>query len=134
MNRFTRKTNISVSQVLTAADIAALHSVLDQVYCDEKVGEYILDIVFATRAPADFGIKLEDQIDFGGSPRATLYLNLAARANAMLRGRGYATPQDVKEIAHEVLRHRVLLTYEAEAEELSSDDVIARILTELPVP
>ena len=134
MNRFTRKVDITVNPVLDGGQLLAMRDVLDQVYCDEKVADYILDIVFATRKPSDFGLKIDHQIEFGGSPRASLYLNLAARANAMLRGRGYATPQDVKEVAPEVLRHRVLLTYEAEAEEVSSEDVIARILSEIPVP
>jgi len=135
MNRFAQKQTISVEPVISAADVTALRDTLEQVYCDEKVGDYILDIVFATRDPKAF--KLEDlagQIQMGGSPRATLCLNLAARANAMMHGRAYATPQDVKEIAHDVLRHRIMLTYEAEAEEVSTDAVITKILSEIPVP
>jgi MoxR-like ATPase len=104
------------------------------VYCDEKVADYILDIVFATRKPSSFKIPIDHQIEYGASPRASLFLNIAARAHAMLQGRAYATPQDVKEIAHDVLRHRVILTYEAEAEECTSEDVITRILSEIPVP
>jgi MoxR-like ATPase len=134
MNRFTRKTDISVAKVISAEQIFEMREVLDQVYCDEKVGDYILDIVFATRNPEEYNLKIAHQIDFGASPRATLYLNMAARANAMLHGRAYATPQDVKEIAHDVLRHRLILTYEAEAEEVSSEDIITRILNEIPVP
>lgn len=134
MNRFTRRLDAEVRTVLSAERIAELRALLDQVYCDEKVGDYILDIVFATRRPSEYGLKIGHQIEYGASPRATLYLNLAARANAMLHGRGYATPQDVKEIAHDVLRHRIILTYEAEAEEVTSDDVVGRILAELPVP
>jgi MoxR-like ATPase len=134
MNRFTRKNDINVATVMSADQIARMREVLDQVYCDDKVGDYILDIVFATRKPADYGLKIEHQIEYGASPRATLYLNMAARANAMLNGRAYATPQDVKEIAHDVLRHRIILTYEAEAEEVNSDDLVTRILNEIPVP
>jgi len=134
MSRFTRKNDISVATVMSADQIARMREVLDQVYCDDKVGDYILDIVFATRKPADYGLKIEHQIEYGASPRATLYLNMAARANAMLNGRAYATPQDVKEIAHDVLRHRIILTYEAEAEEVNSDDLVTRILNEIPVP
>jgi MoxR-like ATPase len=119
---------------MSREDVLALRDVLDQVYCDEKVGDYILDIVFATRTPSDFKLDIGHQIEYGASPRATLYLNIAARANAMLNGRAYATPQDVKEIAHDVLRHRIILTYEAEAEEVGSEDVIDRILGEIPVP
>ena len=134
MNRFTRDNKIETSAVMSAEQIAAMREILNQVYCDEKVGDYILDIVFATRKPSEYNINIDHQIEYGASPRATLYLNLAARANAMLNGRAYATPQDVKEIAHDVLRHRVILTYEAEAEELTSEDVITTILSELPVP
>jgi MoxR-like ATPase len=134
MNRFTRKTDIRVAAVLSAEQIFAMREVLDQIYCDEKVGDYILDIVFATRAPADYKLDIGPQIQYGASPRASIYLNLAARANAMLHGRAYATPQDVKEIAHDILRHRIILTYEAEAEEITSEDIITRILGEIPVP
>jgi len=134
MNRFTRKQTPEVAAVVSSADILRMREVLDQVYCDEKVGDYILDIVFATRQPADYKLPIAHQIEYGASPRATIYLNLAARANAMLHGRAYATPQDVKEIAHDVLRHRIILTYEAEAEEVSSEDIITRILGEIPVP
>jgi len=134
MNRFTRKLETTVNQVLSPEQIFTMRDVLDQVYCDEKVGDYILDIVFATRTPADYNLEIAQYIEYGASPRATLYLNLASRANAMLHGRAYATPQDVKEIAHDVLRHRIILTYEAEAEEVSSEDVVTRILNEIPVP
>ena len=135
MARFSRREPIAVTPVLSAAEIETLRAVLDQVYCDEKVGEYILDIVFATRDPKAFQLDaLASQIELGASPRATLYLGLASRANAMLHGRAYATPQDVKEIAHDVLRHRIMLTYEAEAEEITSEKVIDRILSTIPVP
>ncbi len=134
MNRFTRNQNIEVESVMSAEQIFALRKTLDQVYCDEKVGDYILDIVFATRDPALFKLDIAHQIEYGASPRATLYLNLAARANAMLNGRAYATPQDVKEVAHDVLRHRIILTYEAEAEEVTSDDIVTNLLGEIPVP
>ncbi|MDA3797554.1 MAG: MoxR family ATPase [Kiritimatiellae bacterium] len=134
MNRFTRKHVNTVQNVLSAKEIFEMRDTLDQVYCDEKVGDYILDIVFATREPDKYNLDLKDQIEYGASPRATLFLNIAARANAMLNGRAYATPQDVKEIAYDVLRHRIVLTYEAEAEELTSEDIIAKILNEIPVP
>ncbi len=135
MNRFTHRQTARVQPVITAADVQALRDTLEQVYCDEKVGDYILDIVFATRDPKAHKLDaLVGQIEMGASPRATLCLNLAARANALLHGRAYATPQDVKEIAHDVLRHRIMLTYEAEAEELTTDSVITKILSTLPVP
>ena len=135
MERFTRLKEPTVETVLDAGALDGLRAALDAVYCDEKVGEYLLDLVFATREPARFGMQdLAPLVSLGASPRATLWLNLAARAHAMLRGRAYATPQDVKEIAPDVLRHRIQLTYEAEAEEVTSDKVVARILSEVPVP
>jgi len=134
MNRFTRKQEIKVDTVLAHEDVASMGDVLDQVYCDEKVGDYILDIVFATRNPEAHKLDIKHLIEYGASPRATLYLNLASRANAMLHGRAYATPQDVKEIAHDVLRHRIILTYEADAEEITSEEVVTKILETIPVP
>ncbi len=134
MNRFTRKLDVQTETVITSEQIDVMRELLDQVYCDEKVGDYILDLVFATRTPSQYKIPIDHQIEYGASPRASIYLNLTSRANAMLHGRGYATPQDVKEIAHDVLRHRIILTYEAEAEEVTSEDIITRLLNEIPVP
>ena len=128
MQRFAESAAAPEAQaVCTKEDVEALRAALKEVYCDEKVGDYILDIVFKTR-------ERNEYIQNGASPRATLALNLAARGNALMHGRAYATPQDVKEVVHDVLRHRVLLTYEAEAEDVTSDQVIARILAEVPVP
>jgi len=134
MNRFTRKSDIKIQSVMSGQQILEIRGILDQVYCDEKVADYILDIVFATRKPADYKLDIGHLIQYGGSPRASLYMNIAARANALVHGRGYATPQDVKEIAYDVLRHRLILTYEAEAENMKSEDIIAKILNEIPVP
>ncbi len=134
MQRFTRQEEIVIHPVLQMTDVLKLREDLEQVYCDEKVGDYLLDIVRATRKPAEYGLKLAQHIHYGGSPRAAIYLNLAARAHALLNGRAYTTPQDVKEVAPDVLRHRVLLTYEAEAEELTSDAIVSTILSEIPVP
>ena len=136
MERFSRKEPPRVAAVVSAEEVAGLREALDEVYLDEKVADYILDVVFATREPAARKAlaPLAPLIAFGASPRATIALGLAARANALLHGRAYATPQDVKEIAPDVLRHRVLLTYEAEAEEQTPDSVVARILAEVPVP
>ena len=128
MQRFAENaTPPEAKAVCTPADVEALRETLKDVYCDEKVGDYILDIVFKTR-------ETNAHIQNGASPRATLALNLAARGNALLHGRAYATPQDVKEVVHDVLRHRILLTYEAEAENVTSDLIIDRILSEVPVP
>ena len=137
MDRFAQQAKApEVKAVCAPEDIATLRDTLTEVYCDEKVGDYILDIVFATREPDKTkGLEsLKEQIQVGASPRATLSINLAARANALMHGRAYATPQDVKEIAHDVLRHRILLTYEAEAENINSDMVIDKILSIIPVP
>ena len=137
MERFAQGAKVpEANAIATPEAIAALRDTLKEVYCDEKVGDYILDIVFATREPDRVnGLEpLKEQIQVGASPRATLALNKAARANALVHGRAYATPQDVKEIVHDVLRHRILLTYEAEAEEVSSDNVIDKILNVIPVP
>ena len=128
MQRFAESAQTPEAKaVCTPEDVQGLREALKQVYCDEKVGDYILDIVFKTR-------EANAMIQNGASPRATLALNLAARGNALLHGRAYATPQDVKEVVYDVLRHRILLTYEAEAENMTSDMIIDRILNEVPVP
>ena len=135
MARFTKRETPVVRAVATPAQIASLREALERVYCDDNVGNYILDLVFATRDPAACKLaELKPYIALGASPRASLCLNLAARANALLHGRAYTTPQDVKEVAHDVLRHRLLVTYEAEAEDITSDTLISRFLRELPVP
>ena len=109
------------------------HSV-DAIYIDEKIKDYIVDLVFATRDPASFGLDMENLIEYGASPRATIYLTIGAKAYAFMKGRGYVTPQDVKSIGMDVLRHRVFVTYEAEAEEITSENIIQRIFDEVPVP
>ena len=137
MERFAQSAKApEVESVATSESIAALRDTLKEVYCDEKVGDYILDIVFATREPENMkGLEsLKEQIQVGASPRATLALNKAARANALVNGRAYATPQDVKSVVYDVLRHRILLTYEAEAENITSDKIIDKILSVVPVP
>jgi MoxR-like ATPase len=107
---------------------------VDAIYLDEKVKQYIVDIVHATRQPQAYQLDIGTYIEYGASPRATIYLALAAKAHAFLRGRGYVTPQDVKSIGMDVLRHRVLTTYEAEAAEVKAEDLIQQILAQLPVP
>lgn len=135
MARFTSLNKPEPETVLNADILIELRKVLDLVHCDEKVCDYILDIVFATREPSKFKLsELEKFITFGASPRATLFLNLAARANAMLNGRAYTTPQDVKDVAADVLRHRIIVTYEAEAEGITSADIVAKLLDTIPVP
>ena len=123
-----------VHPVITPEDILKSRKVVNEVYLDDKIREYIVDIVFATRSPKDFNLKSDSLIQFGGSPRATISLTLAAKGWAFLQGRGYVTPQDVKTIAMDVLRHRVIVSYEAEAEGKTSEDIVQEILDTLPVP
>ena len=124
-----------IQPVLTADEIFAMQEAVRMIYVDDQIKDYILSIVSATRDPKSFKLdKLAPLIEFGASPRATVFLGMAARANAFLVGRGYVTPQDVKDVAYDVLRHRILLTYEAEAEEMSTDDVIRELLSTVPVP
>lgn len=127
--------NRPIQPVLTADEIFAMQEAVRMIYVDDQIKDYILSIVSATREPKRFKLdKLAPLIEYGASPRATVFLGMAARANAFLVGRGYVTPQDVKDVAYDVLRHRILLTYEAEAEEMSTDDVIRELLSTVPVP
>jgi MoxR-like ATPase len=108
--------------------------VVNAVYIDDRVKDYIVYIVWATREPAKYNLKLEGLIRYGASPRATIYLALGARAHAFLNGRGYVTPQDIKSIGPDVLRHRIIVSYEAEAESITSEIIIEKIFAGLPVP
>ena len=123
-----------VSPIISPSDIMEARKIVDQIYIDEKVSDYILDIIFATREPDTYKLPIKDQIQYGASPRATIALTVAAKANAFLQGRGFVTPQDVKAIGPDVLRHRVIASYEAEAEGLTSDDLVQRIFDEIQVP
>ncbi len=124
-----------VSPAVTPDSILRARKVVDNVYMDEKIEDYIIDLVFATRHPGEYGITgLEPLIQYGGSPRASIYLALAAKAHAFLHHRGYVTPDDIRAIGMDVLRHRILVTYEAEAEEITSEDVIRQIFAEIEVP
>ncbi len=124
----------SAQPVVTPEAILRARQVLNEMYMDEQVRDYIVDVVCATRDPGAYKLKLDGMIQMGASPRATIALALAARAHAFLRGRGYVTPQDVKSIGLDVLRHRVAITYEAEAEDRTSEWIVQRIFEELPVP
>jgi len=124
-----------VQAVLTPQDIFDMQEVVRMIYIDDQVKDYIVSLVRATRAPAEFKLKdLAPLIDFGASPRATIFLGIGAKASAFLNGRAYVTPQDVKDVAYDVLRHRVILTYEAEAEQQTSEEVLGKILAAVPVP
>jgi MoxR-like ATPase len=124
-----------IQPVLDAAQLAEIKRTVASIYMDDKIKDYVLELVAATRNPEEYKLReLKPLIQCGASPRASINLCLAARANAFLAGRGYVTPQDVKDIAFEVMRHRILLTYEAEAEERTSDDVVRQVLDTVPVP
>jgi len=125
---------INVEPVIEPSDIGRLRDLVASIYMDEKIEEYILNIVTATRDSKTCNLDINDLIRYGASPRATIYLANAARSNALLAGRGYVTPQDVKSIAPDVLRHRVIVTYEAEAEEKTSEDIVKQILDNVEVP
>ncbi|QEG42151.1 AAA family ATPase [Roseimaritima ulvae] len=123
-----------IQAVTSPEEIMAARRLIDEVYVDEKVQHYVVDLVMATRTPEAYGLQLGELIQFGGSPRATINLTLAAKANAFLAGRGYVTPQDVRELALDVLRHRVMVTYEAEAEDRTSASIVSEILNHIPMP
>ncbi|MBI4394804.1 MAG: MoxR family ATPase [Candidatus Omnitrophica bacterium] len=135
LERMSTGEKIEIEPVLDPKTIFDLRKIVNQIYIDEKVKDYILDIVFATRYPEQFKLEsLKPLIAYGASPRASIMLTTAAKAHAFLRGRGYATPEDVKQIGLDVLRHRVIVTYEAEAEEVSSEKVVSQIFDQIEVP
>jgi MoxR-like ATPase len=126
--------DLSVEPVVAPEDILRLRALADDVYMDEKIEDYIVNLVEATRNPADYNLNIGDLIRYGASPRATIFLTMAARRHAMLQGRGYVTPQDVKSIGMDVLRHRVIVSYEAEAEGKSSEDLVQQVFDTVEVP
>jgi MoxR-like ATPase len=135
MDRMTSIEPSKASAVVTTAELLDAKKVIQQIYVDDKVKDYIVDVVFATREPAKHGLKdLAPLIEFGASPRASIALSMAARAHAFLRHRGYVTPEDVKAVGHDVLRHRLVLTYEADAEEVTADQVVRRTFEVIEVP
>ncbi len=135
MRLMSREKTPEAKKVISPKDIIKARSVVREVYIDEKVERYIIDIVFATRNPKEYGLdELEDLIAYGASPRASIYLSVAAKAHAFLRHRGYVAPEDVRSIGMDVLRHRIIVTYEAEAEEVSSEDVVRKVLNKIEVP
>jgi MoxR-like ATPase len=130
----TTRPNFNVQPIVSPEQIMRAREVVNQIYVDDKVRDYIVDIVIATRDPKAYKLEFPGWIQYGASPRATIALTLAARALAFLNGRAYVTPQDVKDVAHDVLQHRVTVTYEAEAENLNSRDIVQKILDALRVP
>ena len=130
----TSKPNLDVRAVVDPANIVEARDIVNEIYVDDRVKDYIVDVVWATREPSSFQLDLDGMIRYGASPRATIALTLAARARAFLEGRGYVTPQDVKSVGADVLRHRIIISYEAEAEEVTSEMIIAKVFAGLPVP
>jgi len=130
----TTDKKFDIKPVIKPSDIAEVRAVVDEIYIDEKVKDYIVNIVCATRDPKAYGLDLANFISYGASPRATIYLAVAAKAHAFLQQRGYVTPQDVKSIGLDVLRHRVIVSYEAEAEDKTSEDIIKTIFDNVEVP
>lgn len=124
----------AVNPLLGPDDVIRLRRLASRVYMDEKIEDYIVELVAATRRPAEYGLQLDNMVQYGASPRASIFLALAAKATALLAGRGYVTPQDVKTVGMDVLRHRVTITYEAEAEEMTSEDIIKQIFDTVAVP
>ena len=126
---------LKAEPVVTPAELLEARRIIGQVYVDDKVKDYIVEVIFATREPAKHGLKdLAPLIEYGASPRASIALNLAARAHAFLRHRGYVTPEDVKAVGPDVLRHRLVLTYEADAEEVTAEQVVRRVFEVVEVP
>src|SRR5262249_47540986 len=126
--------DLAVTPVLAAPDIFELRKAIDEIYVDDKIKRYIVEIVHATRRPTDYGLDIAPYVQYGASPRATIFLTRGARAHAFLEGRGYVTPQDVKSVGYDILRHRLTITYEAEAEEITPEHLLQRIFDRLKVP
>ena len=135
MDRMATGLAVKANPAATPEQITHARSVINQIYIDEKIRDYIINLVQATRDPKAYGMAdMADYIEYGASPRASIYLNMAARAHAFLRRRGYVTPEDIKAIGADVLRHRVILTYEAEAEEITSEQVVRKLFDHVEVP
>ncbi len=134
MERMAGHTPADVKSIVSPKDIIKAREIISQIYIDEKVKDYIVDLVYATRKPEEHKLDIKNLIAYGASPRASIYLNIAAKAHAFIRGRGYVTPEDVKSVGMDVLRHRVIVTYEAEAEEMTSEDIVTKVFNEIEVP
>jgi len=134
MDRMVEGNNLSVRQIIMPEDIIRARNIVSRVYMDEKIKDYIVDIVVATRDPERYGLKIKDLVEYGASPRATINLALAAKAYAFIKRRGYVTPADVKAVGFDVMRHRIILTYEAEAEDITSEEIVKKIFDTIEVP
>jgi MoxR-like ATPase len=134
LERMSTLKPIAVRRLIRGEDILKARDVVSQVYVDARIKDYIVDMVLATRRPEEYKLDVKGLVQFGASPRATVFLTLAAKAHAFLRGRGYVTPEDVKSIAFDVLRHRIILSYEAEAEDVTTEQIIQKVLDTIEVP
>jgi MoxR-like ATPase len=134
LERMSTLKPIGVRRLIRGEDILRARDVVSQVYVDARIKDYIVDMVLATRRPEEYRLDVKGLVQFGASPRATVFLTLAAKAHAFLRGRGYVTPEDVKSIAFDVLRHRIILSYEAEAEDVTTEQIIQKVLDTIEVP
>ncbi|MBC8527047.1 MAG: MoxR family ATPase [Candidatus Cloacimonetes bacterium] len=135
INRMADQQEIKIKKVIKSKDVIQTRNLVNEIYVDEKIKEYVLNLVFATRNPLEYDIKeIKDFIEYGASPRASIYLVRAAKANALLDQRGYVSPEDIKEIGKDVLRHRIILTYEAEAENITTEDIVNKLFDEIEIP
>jgi len=134
IHRFTEGVSHKATKIISVSELLQIQDFVPKIYADEKIRNYIAEIVDATRFPSNYDLSLSEQIEYGASPRASIWLTIASKANALLQGRGYVIPQDVRTVAFEVLRHRILLTYEAESDNITTDQIIEMILEKVKVP
>jgi MoxR-like ATPase len=134
MKRVGFENPTQIQPVITPPQLAEIVALIKEIYVDDKLKDYMVDLVIATRRPEEYNIEITDYIQYGASPRATIFLSLASRAYAFLQGRAYVTPQDIKAVAPDVLRHRIILTYEAEAEDITTDQIIGQVFDSVEVP
>ena len=134
IQRFTEGTSHKATKILQDEKLMEMQDFVPKIYADEKIRNYITEIIDATRFPDNYDLPLSEQIEYGASPRASIWLTIAAKANALLHGRGYVIPKDVQDVIYDVLRHRIILTYEAESEEITTDNIIQKILEQIKVP
>lgn len=134
IQRFTEGFDVRVQKIISVPELMEIQKFTSQVYADQKIREYVAQIVDATRHPEDYDLDIDNKVEYGASPRASLWLTAGAKSHAILNGRGYVTPEDVRDIIYDVLRHRILLTYDAEAEDITSDQIIKTIIEKIPVP
>jgi len=134
VKKMSVSTKTEVEKIISPDDILRVRNLIEDIYLDEKLQDYIINIIFATREPKTYGLSLDNIIEYGVSPRASIYLTKASKAKAFLNGRAYVIPQDIKTMAYDILRHRIILSYEAEAENITTDDVITKILDRIEIP